>query len=310
MTNNRERFPNIVQAPKDINVFGNDYIVYKFVFRGLSDLYNYLKSNPDINYHSFDRKLDSIFGEYSFAGISYDKAVEQLVNYNDPKYKEFLTLSTRSQMKNVKRGAVFKSTNSVSGGTIRPHALAICDPHIYRTTKIVKTNNIVNIHTITNYLGYTTKSQVYNKAVILTNIIHALEKQGYRVNVNAFSASTNCNEIIDIDLNIKSTNAGVNYQALYRSLCNIEFLRRIIFRVRETSDVEKDWSNYGVTLTEKFAKEYLHINKDDLYFGTPDEMGVYGENIEDDFENAIKQLKLEDKIDVDRAKILIKKNMN
>jgi len=310
MTGNRERYPQIVQEPKTVRVDDENYTVYKFIFKGLSDLYNYLKSNPEINRDVFDGELASIENDYDFAGIPYEQAVEQLVNYNDPKYREFLTLSTKTQVKNLKRGAKFQSTNSVAGGIIRPHALAVGDPEVYRTTKIIKTNNVVNIHTITNYLSDTSKSQVFNKAVILTNVIHALEKQGYKVNVNAFSASEASHEIIDVDLNIKGNNTGVNYQALYRSLCNVEFLRRIIFRVRETSDVKGHWSGYGSTISEDFAREYLKVGKDDLYFGTPDELRIYGEDISLDFERAVEELKLDDKIDVERAKVLIKKSMN
>ena len=52
------------------------------------------------------------------------------------------------------------------------------------------------------------------------------------------------------------------------------------------------------------------IGKDDLYFGTPDELRIYGEDISLDFERAVEELKLDDKIDVERAKVLIKKSMN
>lgn len=309
MTGNLEKYPTIVQPPKKVIVDGEDYTVYKFIFRGLSDLYNYLKSNPKLNSKAFCNGFASINGDYSFAGEPYEKAVEQLVNYIDPKYKEFLKLIAQSQVKNIKRGASFKPTNTVSGGIIRPHALAIGDPHIYRTTKIIKNDSVVNIYVIANYLADTSESQVRNKAIILTNIIHALESHGYKVKVNAFSASKNYDEIIDVVLNIKGNNTEVNYQALYRALCNVEFCRRIIFRIRETSDVKNDWSGYGKTISEDFARKYLNIGKDDLYFGTPREMDVYGLDISEDFENAVYNLNLQNKIDVERAKVLIKKSI-
>ena len=310
MKSNIERFPAIVKAPKEVRIYNSDYIVYKFIFNGLSELYNYLKSNPEINYSHFDNTLSSITGDYNFAGKPYDDAVEQLVNYKDPKYKEFLTFSTKTKAKNLKKGATFVPVDGVAGGIILPYKLATGDINMYRSTKIIKNDNTICIYAIANYLGNTSKKQVKYKAIILTNVIHALEKQGYRVNVNAFSASECNGEIIDIDLNIKTNNSGVNYQALYRSFCDVEFLRRIIFRVRETSDVKNDWSGYGCTIDEDFAKEYLHIKKNILYFGTPREMGIRGLDIANDFESAVCHLNLEDKIDVDRAKVLIKRSMN
>ena len=311
MTNNRERFPNIVHEPKTVTINGYDYTVYKFSFLGLGDLYNYLKSNPEINRRVFGSDLSSVSGSRSFAGIPYKKAVEQLVNYNDPEYKEFLTISKNTKVKNLKLGAIFQPTNSVAGGIVRPQALAVGDPHIYKTTKIYKVEKSVNIYTIANYLGDTTKSQVFNKAVILTNVIHALEQEGIKVNVNVFSASSHSDEIIEVELNIKNNGRSTNYQALYRSLCNVEFLRRIIFRIRETSDVRTDWAEgYGCTCSERMMRDYYHLDQDNYYFGTPDEMGIYGDDIGEDFERTVKKLKLESVIDAKGAKERMRRSIN
>ena len=310
MTNNRERFPNIVHEPKRVYIDGYDYTVYKFSFQGLGDLYNYLKSKPEINRTVFGSELSSVENSESFAGIPYKAAVEQLVNYNDPEYKEFLTITKSTAVKNLKLGAVFQSANSVAGGIVRPQALAVGDPHIYKTTKIYKVEKSVNIYTIANYLGDTTKSQVFNKAVVLTNIIHALEQEGIKVNVNVFSASAHDDEIVEVELNIKNNGRSTNYQALYRSLCNVEFLRRIIFRIRETSDVRTDWTpGYGRTCSESMMREYYHLDEDNYYFGTPDEMGIYGNDIGEDFERTVKNLKLEKVMDVNAAKERMRKSI-
>ena len=311
-THNQERFPNIIQEPVIKEVNDANYKVYKFIFNGLSDLYTYLKSNPEINRHIFgsDIELSSLKGSEEFAGIPYDAAVAQLIQYEDPKYKEFLTISTKSSVKNLKLGAIFKPTNSVAGGIVRPQALATGDPHIYRTTKIYRTDKVVNINTIADYPWTTSKSQVYNKAVILTNIIHAYEEQGIKVNANVFSLSEHEREILDIVLKIKKNGRSTNYQALYRSLCNVEFLRRIIFRVEETSDVRTDWAEgYGSPCKEKFIRSYLNMDKNDLYLGTPGELGIRGKNIASDFERTVEKLELDDVIDVEKAKALIKKSV-
>lgn len=309
-TSNRERYPDIIQEPKKAIIRGEEYTVYKFSFLGLGDLYNYLKSDPEINRMAFREQLASITGDYSFAGIAYDKAVEQLVNYNDPEYREFLTISKNTKVKNLKLGAIFQPTNSVAGGIVRPQALAVGDPHIYKTTKIYKVDKSVNIYTISNYLGGTSKSQVFNKAVILTNIIHALEQEGIKVNVNVFSASACDDEIIEVELNIKNNGRSTNYQALYRSLCNVEFLRRIIFRIRETSDVTHQWGDgYGSTCSESMMREYYKLGDDNYYFGTPDEMGINGNDIGEDFESTVKKLKLENVIDTKSAKERIRKSI-
>ena len=48
MTGNLEKYPAIVQPPKKVIVDGEDYTVYKFIFKGLSDLYNYLPDSDQI----------------------------------------------------------------------------------------------------------------------------------------------------------------------------------------------------------------------------------------------------------------------
>ena len=307
---NRESFPNIVLEPEVKTVNGEEYTIYKFRFRGLSDLYNYLKSDPIINRKVFGIRLSSTFGSVNFAGNRYEDALEQLIDYNDPKYEEFLKMSKSTKVKNLKIGSVYKQINTVAGGVVRPQALATGDPYVYRTTRVYKLDKTVNIYATASYYWGTSKAQVFNRAVILTNIIHALEEQGITVNVNVFEASYNHDEIIEMELNIKKNGKSTNYQALYRSLCNVEFLRRLLFRVMETAEVKNDWrEGYGATCSEEFMREYYKIDKDDIYFGEPREMGIKGKDIGNDFEEAVNRLNLNKMIDVPKAKKRIKESI-
>ena len=310
-TSNSINFPDNIFKPELVEINDELYTLYKFRFSGLSDIYNYLKSDPEINEKVFNiNNLSSIVKDYDFAGVKYPTAVERLVDYNDPKYKEFLTLSTRTKVKNLKLGSVFESANSVSGGVVRPHAIATGDPHIYRTTKIYKVDKSVNIYATASCVWSTTKKQVFNKAVILTNIIHALEEEGIKVNVDVFEISTKGNEILEIDLRIKNNGKNTNYQAIYRSLCNVEFLRRILFRVIETSDVRNNWSDgYGSPSEKDFVRKLKHLKENDYYFGTPQELGIKGKDIAADFERAVNSMKMNDIIDVEKAKARIKQSI-
>lgn len=311
-TNNMEKFPNIVLEPKLVEIDGELYTLFRFKFGGLSDLYKYLKSDPDINEEVFNKNhLSSVTGDYNFAGVKYNTAVENLINYQDPKYKEFINISKKSKVKNLRLWASYRAVNGVSGGVIRPQALATGDPHIYRTTEVYKVDKSVNIYATASYNHDTTKKQVYNKAVILTNIIHALEEEGIMVNVDVFEISQRNNEIVEIDLKIKNNGKNTNYQALYRALCNVEFLRRILFRVVETSNVRNDWrGNYGSSSKEDFIRKLKHLKENDYYFGTPQELGIKGKDLALDFERAVEKLNMKDVIDVEKAKVKIKSMNN
>ena len=303
---NYDRFPDIVFPPKNVTVHNYDYTLYRFLFSGLSDLYNYLKADPYINYKIFNH-LDSEESGPEFAGMEYDAALEQLINYNDPKYREFLSLISKSRVKNLKVGNTFQVVDSVAGGVIRPEAIATGSPKIYRVTRVIPSENFAKFHVAASYNFTTTKQQIYNRAVILTNIIHALEKEGVVVDVNVFETSYCKDELLDIILKIKKNGQFTNYQALYRSLCNVEFLRRILFRVLETADVKRNWSHgYGKTCDEEFMREYLKADKNDFFVGEPQKMGIKGYSLSDDFETAVKKLKLEKSIDVEKAKFYLK----
>lgn len=302
-TNNVERFPDNVFKPEVIEVDGDYYNLYKFRFSSIDDLYEYLKAEPDINIKTFGNHLSSEKGSYEFAGVKYPTARERLIEYNDPKYQEFLEIASNAKVKNLELGSVFRTVNSVSGGIVRPQAIATGDPYLYRATKTYIVEKNANLHVMAAYLCDTNKKQVYHRAVILTNIINALEKEGINVDVDVFMTASNKDEIIEIELRIKKQGRQTDYQSLYKSLCNVEFLRRILFRVIESSEVVTDWNHgYGTTVDENFIRVYKDYGKEDYYFGTPAELGIRGREIGEDFENAVTHIGLQDAIDVEEAK--------
>ena len=320
MTKNLKIFPENIFEKERIEYNGYIYDIYGFRFRGTSDLHRYLKTNPEINKiykpNRYDTdELASISGSTSFAGAPYDEAVANLIKYNDPGYQEFLRIG--KQIEGKKRGTLadFKLVKSVAGGKVNPVAYTTGSPFIYNSTRKIKQPKYVNINVSLGYNCGHNKNQVYNRAVIITNIVNALERQGIKVNINAFQISSvnesSLNEIIKIIFEIKRSTKTISYQALYRSLCNVEFLRRCLFRVMETSDVRLErWkSGYGRPCERELVTELLKLKKEDLYFDQPINMGIRGKNIEEDFENTINYLKLEDKINIEKEKVRIKRGI-
>lgn len=312
ITGNVERYPSIVTKPKVVDVLGHKYAVYGYKFKGLGQLYNFLKSNPNINTDVFGPKeyVSSLDPDCEFYGIPYDEALEQIVNYHDPQYREFLNISRKVVTRNLNKHSMFKSVNSVAGGIIRPQAIATGDPNIYKTTNIVKQKNEISINVFLGYNSGTSETQVLHRAIILTNIISALEKQGYYVKVNAFEVCIEGSEIIMFKVGIKGTNTGINYQVLYRSLCYVEFFRRLGFRLIECADVKGSWrAGYGAPASRSFCSDLLKLKKDDLFFVQPSDMDIFGYDIGDDFESAVYHLNLQNNIDVEKEKVKVKKGV-
>ncbi len=300
--NNQRRFPDNIFEPEKIKVGRNNYTMYRASFNNLYALYEYLKSNPDLNRDVF-YKLSSENGSESFAGKPYREAVEDLIGEIDPGYEEFLKL--QSDLNRAKKGKIhkFKLVRTVAGGHLNIPLYSVGNPLCYETEERISKPKFIRVHVSLSYYWGTSKSQVLHRAIIITNIIKALEKAGYSVDLNTFEMSQEEEELIYIIVQIKKHGGRLNMGALYKTLCHVEFLRRILFRILETMDVKNCWEGgYGQTCSEEFIRKALKLGKNDIFFDQPREMGIEGDDLADDFESAVRHLNLEDKIDVEKAK--------
>ena len=309
ITSNHQRFPNNVLEIQKIIIDTAHYIIYPFRFRGLYDLYNYLKSEPEINKEVWNNRLASIDNSQNFAGEPYEKALESLLQDVDPGYEEFLRIENKVNA-NLGRVHKYQTIKTVAGGHVNVPLYTSGSPYIYEASRIITKPKFVTVNIMLSYNCGTDKEQVFNRAIIITNIVKALEKAGYSVNINAFELSYVANELFKMVFEIKHFGEKINYQALYKSLCKVEFLRRICFRVLETSDVKHNWEDgYGITCGEKFTKKVLKLGKNDLYFDQPSNLDISGYDIVKDFENTAYHLQLNRMINVEKEKQKFKENV-
>ena len=311
LPHNYQKYPQNVMEPKKIEIDGDVFNVFGYHFKGLRDFYDFLKSNPKINYTVWnsDDKIASISNSYSFAGCRYEEAVEKLVQEMDPGYQEYLRIqkSIKAKMGYSHRYSPIKT---VAGGVVDPVSYVTGSPTIYRASRLVKQPRFVTLDTQIAYYHGTSKKQVFHRALIITNLVHALEKAGYSVNVNSFMAVEEENELINAIFEIKNHGQKMNYQTLYKSLVDVEFFRRLCFRLMEISDVKNEWYyGYGQTCSKKRVRQLLHLNKEDLYFDQPRNMEIRGSDIGSDFERVVEELGLDDVIDVEREKEVLRQSI-
>ena len=299
---NEIEFPFNIYEPDRIRVGDRTYTRYRAKFNSLHDLYTYLSSEPRLNREVF-RTLESIENDSDFAGIDYESALEELEEPPRSGYREFLRLSDRlndDAMGYVHEHEIIKAPG---GGYIDIPSYASGDPLCYRISRSTYTPKFIRVNIALSYYWGTSKEQVLNRALIIAALVNAFEQAGYIVEVNTFEVSKEDNEIIDIDVNIKNNDETFNKASLYKSLCYVEFLRRLLFRVLESLDVKNEWgSGYGQTCSENFVRKVKRMDENDIFFDQPREMGIRGKDIGEDFVNAIECLNLEDKIDVEEAK--------
>lgn len=307
---NYETFPENVLPPTKTEIDDYTYTIYGFRFKGLQDFYDFLKRNPRINLEVWsEHNISSEKNDFDFAGVPYDEAIEKLMKDMDPGYQEYLTIQKNLRASYAKTHK-YEPIRTVAGGVINPVLYATGAPTVYDSSRLITRPKFITIDTQIAYYCGTTKSQVFNRAVIITNLIRALEKRGYNVNVNSFMMTENNSEIIKALFEIKQHGHRTNYQTLYKSLVDVEFFRRLCFRIMEVSDVQSYWPDgYGRPCEEDTVRKALHLKKDDIYFDQPKAMGIRGNEIGDDFESAVKRLHLEDKIDLEKEKQVIRESV-
>lgn len=299
---NYEYFPLNIYEPSPMYVCGRKYICYKAKFNSLYDLYSYLKSNPAPNRIVF-KKLQSVENDEDFAGFPYEEALEDLMNPPRSGFNEFLRLSKKLDETGLGYVQEYIDIMSPGGGIVDIPAFVTGSPLCYKTQRSIYTPKFIRVYISLSYYWGTTKEQVLNRALIISSLVNAFERAGYVVELNTFEMSREEDELLYINVNIKNNNETFNKASLYKSLCYVEFLRRILFRVLETTDVKENWQyGYGSTCSEDFIRKALKFEQTDIFFDQPSEMGIRGNDIAEDFENALKHLKLENVIDVENAK--------
>lgn len=173
--------------------------------------------------------------------------------------------------------------------------------------KIYDDNNPQNIITINYNCSYpwiTTQKQIFNNGLLTLSLIDFLDSLGYKVNLRFYEISKNGNQILYIDTILKSSGEKINLQKFYFAFCNPSFLRRMIFRVIETTQgLNSNWTyDYGKCMSTEEIKKLLNIDENNIFINYPKQMGVKGENIEDDVEAFLNTIILGDYIKIDEEK--------
>lgn len=303
---NYERFPNNIFEPVVLKSddFWQDKQLFLARFNSLYDLYTYLKSEPKINHKIFSLLQSETLG-YDFAGKPYDEALEDLVNINyERSYQEFLKLQKRIDGCMSMPVHKYETVRTLAGGHLNIPAYSAGSPLCYETEQRIIKPKFIRIHLMLGYGFGTEKEAVFNRAVIITNILKSLENEGYMVELNSCELCESYDEIVKIVVSLKRQGERFNMVTLHKALCHVEFLRRILFRVLETLEVtEYRWGKYyGDILDRNTTEKLLRVTENDMFFFSPHQMGILGKNLAEDFENAVKFLKLSDKIDVERVK--------
>ena len=176
--------------------------------------------------------------------------------------------------------------------------------------KVYSDNNPKNIITINyncSYSGMTTQNQIFINGLLMLSLIDFFDSLGYRVGLKFFQISKTENQIFFVDIILKSSGERINLQKFYFAFCNPSFLRRIIFRVIETTKgLDRQWANsYGRCIPTDEIKKILGIDKNNIFINWPEQMGVKGKNIEEDIKSFLDAVALGNYIKIDEERFNI-----
>lgn len=279
--------------------------VYKLNYSSLTDVHDYLSSNPKVNKRIF-KTLASKKEDSDFAGEPLNKAIKYCIEGYSEGLEDFLSVNEELKKAGREISDNRKMERGLYGGIPLAPLVAAGVPDCMSRYTRESNENVRNIYYNIGCPWYTTSNQITNKGLITLYIVQALEERGEMVNFRAFEASQEGDEIIDIEVALKRPGeAMLDVGKCYFPLVRKEFLRRLLFRTLESMPVENSWSGgYGRPLSYNELKEFLKTKPGDIILSYPGELGISGHDIYSDTIEALEKLELTNEFDINKIKKL------
>ena len=303
---NHERFPSTILTPytkkyafleTDGTCQEKEYTIYPIKFVGLKDIYYYLKNNPQINKKVFWVLQSRIINlNTDNKTMTYEETLDSLIDDKSISLpKEYIEFSNNlSQMRIINKNNK-ENYYTYSGGMPNMRRLLSGNPKYFCRRNKRESQKSIQLNINMAYGSTISSKQAEHLAYFILLIINGLQRNNYEVDVNTIYLTLTEQEIIDINIKLKKNGEKLNVQELYRIISNVDINRRIIFGVIETSDVTHEhWiSNYGNPCDKDKIFKVKGLTKNDIYIGSPNEIGITGYDLDYDIMCASKALNLE-----------------
>ncbi len=287
-------------------VIENGKTIYNLRFANLTDLHDYLAQNPRVNRRVFERQA-SLNPDFNFYGESLDKSIEYCISGYRDGFENFLVANDKLKETTKELSDNRVLTRTMYGGMPLSALVAAgvpdCMLRYDRDTK----STVRNIYFNLAYPAYTSTSRIINRGLATLYIIQALEAKGEMINFKAFELSECSDEIVNIEINLKKPgDLFLDIEKCYFPIKGKEFLRRVLFRVLESSTVTDSYwgEGYGSPVNEDGIRDFFKISSKDLVISYPSEMGIDGDNIYDDTITLIERLGLQSEFNIPKIKEL------
>ena len=140
---------------------------------------------------------------------------------------------------------------------------------------------LITIYMNTSYAGNERNERIYSRGAVVLAAAEALELMGFMVDLRLFEMSYVDKDIHFSEYRLKMPDERINLQKLYFPLCHPAWVRRLNFRLIETSPNMTDaWAGcYGIPAETPMIRRVLGLGEGDILIPTIDEMKLEGEDV-------------------------------
>lgn len=271
---------------------------YNLYFESISAVELFLRDNPPRNTEVF-ATMSSESADESFAGPPLEEAIRYCVGGYDENYPLFLELGERLQSVNTVKTEVRAVEPAVVGHRPNVPAYIAGAPKCMYRNKRIEEKKVINVFMQATYSQGTTEKQILHRGILALNLIKRLEMNGYIVQFRLFETSVLYNEAFICEVALKNQAEKLDARKCFYPMCGKGFVRRVLLRIKESMPFKEKWyPSYGTVAGERIARQFLNISPNDIYIGTPKEIGIKGKDIYADANTFLTNLMLDGQIKV------------
>lgn len=261
------------------------------IFPNINELYKYCKNTPRRSTARKDSENTDNSEWYGTKNI--EEAYNKFVYGDEELYKKIIEQSKKIKIDKILGNTYLKNRpfNDIVGFQADvPAYLKGIPQNMINTNPIRRSQKILNICLNFSVNGGVSASKRQEAGIVYANVIDILEKMGYRCNLYVVCCVEYNGEYSYCILRVKTDREPFNLKKLAFIFGNASYHRRIVFRWRESCNVDNDMTSggsYGHTLTDK------DIVKSDLEKNLKTNLIVW--NVQEHYtvnvENVLKNLK-------------------
>lgn len=298
---------------KYLNIYydSNGVKIFRYHFPSLSALVDYLRTAP-ICIESFPGNLYSEQPNRegkTYRGESLADTLDHLTTGYLDTYAKYRENSHVDQIRidvPIDYTRV-RETRSYVGNRVDVQAFVEGNPKCMIRKQRIEPKKNITIHFELSHRSIVKEPVLFNKGMCAMLIIKALEQNNFNVNLNCYllvgennikASDKKCDhdrEILYFSINLKDLDLPLDELKCIGPMMRIEFYRRAIFRLMETTPLHRKWNiGYGYELPDAEKENIIKPGIDDITFNYSLTKELGGVSLEKDLETSIDYLGLQD----------------